>query len=333
MSIQTDEQVQGRLAARLSQSAGADVTIEGVKALSGGANSMSYLIDAEKDGQSWQLVLQQSQAQMPGRMSRAVQAEVQTRAEKGGVPVPHIVYVLTAEDDLGEGFVMEFVAGETLAPRYLRKEEFSAARKAMVGQTAEALARIHSLPVEDFRKLGLTSMSARESLLRLRDSYDAMGGGVPVFELAFARLEKRLPDDGPEVLVHGDYRSGNFIVGEEGLRSVLDWEGASLGHPLNDIGWLCTNTWRFGNWQKPVGGFGEREEFYRAYEAAGGPAVDRDLALVFEMYGSLRWGIVCWQMAEQHLAGEAVSVERAAIGRRVSENEADLIYMLQKGAL
>ena len=322
-----------RLSALLSAASNATVEVADVKALSGGANSMSYRIDATKDGTPWPLVLQQSQAETMGRMTRAVQAAVQTRAVKGGVPAPEIVAVLTPQDGLGKGFVMAFVDGETLAPRYLRTDEYADARRAMTTQTAEALAKIHQLPVDDFRELGLNEVSARKSLLSLRDSYDALGGGVPVFELAFAHLEKRLPDDGDPVLVHGDYRSGNFIVGKEGLRSVLDWEGAHIGHPLTDIGWICTNTWRFGNWQSPVGGFGEREAFYRAYEAAGGPPVDRELALDFEMFGSLRWGVICWQMAEQHLSGEAVSVERAAIGRRLSETEADLIYMLRKGAL
>lgn len=324
---------QSRLATLLSEASGGKVSITDMTPLSGGANSMSYLIEAQREGTPWPLVLQQSQAAMPGRMTRAVQAAVQTRARDGGVPAPRIVYVLAPQDELGEGFIMEFIAGETLAPRYLRSETYEAARRAMVGQTAEALAKIQTLPTGGFEELGLNRTTARQSLLSLRDSYDAMGGGVPVFELAFSRLARVLPDDGDPVLVHGDYRSGNFIVGEEGLRSVLDWEGAHMGHPLIDVGWLCTNTWRFGQWRKPVGGFGDREDFYRAYEAAGGAPVDRQLALAFEMFGSLRWGVVCWQMAEQHLAGEAVSVERAAIGRRVSETEADLIYMLRKGAL
>src|SRR3546814_11585116 len=100
-----------------------------------------------------------------------------------------------------------------------------------------------------------------------------------------------------------------------------------------DIGGLCTHTWRFGRTDQPVGGFGEREAFYDAYEAAGGRPVDRDLALAFEMHGSLRWGVMCMQMAAAHLSGEVASVERAAIGRRVSQTEADLLYMLKSGAL
>lgn len=293
---------------------------------------MSYFVDARRGDAPWPLILQQSANETGSRrMTRAVQAAVQQRAGENGVPVPEIVYVLAPQDGLGEGFVMSFVPGESLAPRYLRRDQFGGAREALTRQTAEALAKLHSIRATAFDGLDLPVLDAPAQLRMLRDSYDEMGGAVPVFEMAFVRLERRLKPCSTPVLVHGDFRSGNFIVGEEGLRSVLDWELAHLGDPLLDIGWLCTNTWRFGNWRKPVGGFGEREEFYRAYEAAGGKPVDREQAAAMEMLGSLRWGVMCLQMAAGHLEGDAVSVERAAIGRRVSETEADLVYIMKEG--
>ena len=332
MAVISEEAGFRKLAAVLSHAAGDTVTVRGVEALSGGAASMSYMVEAEKGGEEWPLVLQQSLGGGTSRtMSRAVQAAVQTRAGQGGVPVPPIVAVLAPQDGLGEGFVMEFVEGETLAPRYLRREEFGGARAAMTSQTAEALARLHALPARSFDDLALPVLDGPAQLAVLRESYNTLGAAVPVFEMAFAQLAERLSACERPALVHGDFRSGNFIVGEEGLRSVLDWELAHIGDPLLDIGWLSTNTWRFGNWRQPVGGFGERQAFYTAYEAAGGSPVDPDKALAFEMLGSLRWGVMCLQMAAGHLEGEAVSVERAAIGRRVSETEADLVHIMSRG--
>jgi aminoglycoside phosphotransferase (APT) family kinase protein len=293
---------------------------------------MSHILTATRDGDDYPMVLQQSFAgETPRSMSRAVQAAVQTRAGEAGVPVPEILLVLTPQDGLGDGFVMAFVAGETLAPRYLRQDDYAGARRAMTRQTASALARLHTAPAEVFAGLGLPVLDGPAHLQSLLASYDALDGAVPVFELAFAHLKRRLPPCQQPVLVHGDFRSGNFIVGKEGLRSVLDWELAHLGDPRLDIGWLCTNTWRFGNWQKPVGGFGDRQDFYHAYEQAGGAPMEADVAAAFEMLGSLRWGVMCMQMAAGHMEGDAVSVDRAAIGRRVSETEADLLYMLREG--
>ncbi|MEE4350853.1 MAG: phosphotransferase family protein [Pacificimonas sp.] len=334
MSELPEDKAAKTLAALLSEAKGEAVTVRGLTALSGGAASMSYLVDAARDGEPWPLVLQQSFGEGTSRtMSRAVQAALQTRAGENGVPVPTIELVLKPQDGLGDGFVMAFVEGETLAPKYLRLPDYENARAAMVTEVAAALAKLHAVPVSAFDGLGLPTLDGRAQLTALRDSYDAMKGAVPVFEMAFAQLEKRLKPCADPVLVHGDYRSGNFIVGEEGLRSVLDWELAHIGDPFLDIGWLSTNTWRFGNWQKPVGGFGEREPFYEAYEAAGGRSVDREQVLAYEMLGSLRWGVMCLQMASAHLTGDAGSVERAAIGRRVSETEADLIHIMREGSV
>ncbi|MBV7256549.1 phosphotransferase family protein [Pacificimonas sp. WHA3] len=337
MSDMKSDKRNPRLSSVLSKAAAAEVTVTSMTALSGGAASMSYLVETERDGGPWPLVLQVSSGDETGdpsrTMSRAVQAALQQRAANAGMRVPAIVAVLEPEDGLGDGFVMEFVSGETLAPRYLRKPEFAAARERLTTDTAQALAQLHGIARLEFEGLGLPVLDGPAQLGHLRDVYDSLGGGVPVFEMAFARLKDRLPPCKAPVLVHGDFRSGNFIVGKDGLRSVLDWELAHIGDPLLDIGWLSTNTWRFGNWQKPVGGFGQREAFYTAYEAAGGRPVDLRTALAFEMLGSLRWGVMCMQMAAAHLNGTAQSVERAAIGRRVSETEADLIHIMKHGSV
>ena len=329
--LDEDHQVRA-LAAILSDAAGEAVSIDSVEALSGGAASMSHKVEARRGDSDWPLILQRSfGATETAALSRALQAAVQTRAGRAGVPVARVVRVLTPQDRLGEGFIMEFIAGETIAPRYLRGERYAPARASLTRDSARALATLHAIPRAELTDLALPERDGPAELRSLRDTYDGLDGQVPLFELAFAALEASLQRcDGP-VLVHGDFRSGNFIVGKEGLRAVLDWELAHVGDPLLDIGWLCTNTWRFGNWDRPVGGFGEREAFYAAYEEAGGRAIDRERARAFELLGSLRWGVMCMMMASAHLSGEAVSVERAAIGRRISEVEADIAYALRHG--
>lgn len=323
-----------RLARVLERAVPGHVDVEAVIPLSGGASSLTYAVDAIREGQTWRLILQVTPpGQTADGMSRAVQAALQTRAGNAGVRVAEVVAVLTPQDGLGEGFVMAFVEGETLAPRWLRDDAYAEARAAMLADCAESLARIHAIGAEAVADLRLPVLTPQAQLRALRETYDRCEGTVPVFELVFAVLTDRLLEDDDLALVHGDFRSGNFIVGDTGLVAVVDWELAHVGHPLLDIGWLSTNTWRFGQTQMPVGGFAEREAFYAAYEAAGGRPVDRDLAFAFEMLGSLRWGVMCMQMGAAHLSGEVASVERAAIARRVSETEADILFMLKNGAL
>jgi aminoglycoside phosphotransferase (APT) family kinase protein len=96
---------------------------------------------------------------------------------------------------------------------------------------------------------------------------------------------------------------------------------------MEDLGWICVYSWRFGA-DPPVGGFGEREELFAGYEAAGGGKIDPAHVRWWEIFGSLRWGIVCKQQAWGHLTGYIRSVEHAAIGRRSAETEADLLNLI-----
>jgi len=94
---------------------------------------------------------------------------------------------------------------------------------------------------------------------------------------------------------------------------------------MEDLGWICVPSWRFGGIEKPVGGFGERRQLFAAYEAAGGAPVDPFRVRFWEVFGALQWGLMCAGMAEVYRSGMDASVERAMIGRRASEVEIDLL--------
>jgi aminoglycoside phosphotransferase (APT) family kinase protein len=323
------------IAAVLARAAEAMVTVSRVEALSGGAASATYAVDAWREGAAWPLILQcaAAGAVSDGGMAKAVQARLQQIAFRHGLPVAEVVAVLNPADGLGEGFVMARIDGEALAPRWLKSPDYAAARAALTGQCAAVLARLHALPLAETAGLGLPAGRIAAQRARLFDHYRSFGVASPVFDLAFAWLAERCGDAEPTALVHGDFRSGNIIVDDQGLAAVLDWELAHWGDPIEDIGWLCCNAWRFGQWQRPVGGFGEREAFYDAYAAAGGRAVDRSRAHMWEVWGSLRWGLSCLQLGNDHVSGRVRSVERAAIGRRVSEVELDLLHLIRFGGI
>jgi hypothetical protein len=77
-----------------------------------------------------------------------------------------------------------------------------------------------------------------------------------------------------------------------------------------------------------VGGFGDYDELVGAYEDETRLAVDRDALRWWEVMGTLKWGIMCIMQAWTHTAGFVRSVELAAIGRRVCENEWDVLNLL-----
>jgi aminoglycoside phosphotransferase (APT) family kinase protein len=97
---------------------------------------------------------------------------------------------------------------------------------------------------------------------------------------------------------------------------------------MEDLGWLCVKAWRFGG-ELPVAGLGTYDELFESYEAAGGAPVDPVVVHWWEVLGTWKWAIMCILQASVHLNGAARSHELAAIGRRVCENEYDLLLALE----
>ncbi len=226
--------------------------------------------------------------------------------------------------------LMSFVAGTSVAPRILRKPEFERARARLTAQLGEALARIHAIDPSGLD--GLLPASAGDPALAQIEEWerqlDEIGEPLPAVELGLRWLRANAPDPAEPRLVHGDFRLGNFIVDEDGLAAVIDWELAHLGDPAEDIGWLCIRSWRFGNDELPVAGVGRLDEFIQAYEAAGGEPVDRGRLRYWEAFGNVKWAVICARQAHDHLSGVRRSHELASLGRRICEPEWDLLQLV-----
>lgn len=302
----------------------------GAALLSGGASQETWRFDiAHPDGPIG-AILRRSPRGYGAAPSRAAglgaEAQLMQLAFEAGLPSPRVLHVLVPEDELGAGFIMQRVEGETIARKILRDAEFAAVRPHLARQIGGVLAGLHGLPLDQLPTL--RRMSAAREIADFERDYRSLNWPKPVFELALRWLRDH--DPGPsteETLVHGDFRNGNLIIGADGVRAVLDWELAHLGDPMEDLGWVCVNSWRFGEIDKPVGGFGSREELFAGYEAAG-RKVDPDRVRFWEVMGTLRWGIMCGGMMQRFREGPDHSMERAMIGRRASETEIDLLRLL-----
>jgi aminoglycoside phosphotransferase (APT) family kinase protein len=324
-------ELEAALAAAVRRRLAGATGVAALRRVSGGASQETWSFDATRDGAPLPLILRRRHGGEADAPPPSVAMRLETEAELIGlaaqraVPVPHVHFVLEPSDGLGSGYVMGRLEGETIARRILRDDAFAAVRPRLARQCGEILARIHAIPQESLPKL--MHADAAGQLAHYRAIYDSFDRANPVLELAFRWLADRLPPPAPATLVHGDFRNGNLLIGPDGVRGVLDWEIAHVGDPMEDLGWLCVNSWRFGA-EPPVGGFGTREELFAGYESAGGRKVDPARVHLWEILGTLKWGIMCMMQYGVFERGVDRSVERAAIGRRSSETEIDLLALL-----
>ena len=314
-----------QLAAVLKDTLGEAVTIEGLRQLTGGASRQTWSFDAvSPDGRRRPLILRRDppEAAREGMQTEALAFKAAGRA---GVPEPEIIAHSDDPSLVDAPFIlMERVEGETLARRILRDEEFAPVRPRLAGQCGEILARIHSIPLAE-----VPGLERPDVLQKLRETLAEFEDASPALELGLRWLEQHHPEPTDDVVLHGDFRNGNLVVGPDGIRAVLDWEQVHRGDPMQDLGYLCVRAWRFGA-DEPVGGFGPYADLFRGYERVSGRHVDPEVVRWWQLYGTVWWGVGCMRQAWRHLSGSERSVELAAIGRRVWEQEYDVLLLLEE---
>jgi aminoglycoside phosphotransferase (APT) family kinase protein len=327
-----------RLQQVLAQVLPGQIEINHPTRLSGGASQETWSFDAVCREGTLPLILRRTPggvARVATETSTSVPLETEAiaieAARAAGVAAPRVRYVLREADDIGQGYVMDRLSGETIARKILRDKEFDPVRPDLARQCGEVLARIHAVELTPALTAVLPVMDGPTQLRRYRDTYDLYDYPHPVFEMAFKWLEQRMQGARRQTLVHGDFRHGNLLISPKGIEAALDWELVHIGDPLEDIGWICTNAWRFGVQDKVVGGFGDLADLLAGYEGAGGAPVSEEDARTWIVYGSLKWGVMCMSMYQGFVRDR--SVERAAIGRRASENEIDLVNLIIGGKI
>ncbi len=302
--------------------------------MAGGASRELWSLELSLRGHQLALVLRRDPPGRLGEGDRSLEARLLRAAAEVGVPVPRVYWCCGDPALLGSPFfLMERVAGEAIPRRLLREERYGAARAGLCAELAGSLARIHRI---DPGRPELAELAAatsgvgtgREEVLRIGAALrELCVEPHPVLALAERWLLERAPAPARRAVVHGDYRLGNVIVGEDGLRAVLDWELCHLGDPVEDLGWLCVRAWRFGNEALPAAGVGTRETLLEAYARAGGAPVDPEALRFWEACGNFKLALVFVRQARVFLDG-LPSVELASLGRRTAEAEEELLRFM-----
>ncbi|MGH7865441.1 MAG: phosphotransferase family protein [Candidatus Binataceae bacterium] len=333
----SDGDFAGRLAAAVARQIGKPATLHDLQRLTGGATKTTWAFDADVNGARGKFIVQLASFATTGvpdplagigaHLSADEDAHLMIAAAKVGVPAPRVYAILDDSDGLGAGYITGRVDGETLGPRIVRDDRFAAPRAIMADRCGRILAAIHSVDLAQVPFL--KRYGAVEQIATQRKVVDHYRFRLPAIEFGLRWAAEHAPTPSRHTAVHGDFRNGNLIVGDDGIRCVLDWEIGHSGDPMEDVGWVCVKTWRFGG-KPPVGGFGTREQLFAGYEKASGHSVDPASVRFWEAFGGVRWAIGCLRKGLRYTDGtEPISIEQSAIGRRIEEPLWDYLNLIE----
>jgi aminoglycoside phosphotransferase (APT) family kinase protein len=335
------ERVRGGLEAFLSAAVGNTVAVVRLDRLPGGTMRDVWALDVDlPEGRSTErhrlvYLMDRDTTLSEARQSRGDEFLALVAMHRAGVRVPRPYWRIDtpAPDGLGPGLILERIEGETVARRIVGDPSLEAIRPRLVEQMGQELARIHAVkdvPIGRLAGAAAGQSPAEAQIARIERSLDEAGEPHPALELGLRWLKRRRPRCESLGVVHGDYRLGNIVVDpREGLRAILDWELAHLGHPGEDLGWVVMRFWRC--FDRPgLRGLGSADRFLEAYAAAGGARLDGEDQRFWEVLANTRWAVITLAQARRHLTGGERDLELASIGRRCAEVEWELLRLLDR---
>ncbi len=126
----------------------------------------------------------------------------------------------------------------------------------------------------------------------------------PIVRAAIRRLRRAPPPPAQKLsVIHGDYRTGNFMHDGQGrIIALLDWEMAHIGDPLEDLGWAIEPLWSYGETDR-VSGMLPRDEAIAIWEAASGLKLDPVAFAWWELFASVKGAAIWISAAKEFRAG------------------------------
>jgi len=319
-----------------------DVAISGLYRIPGGASRETWSVDARWLDNGREVSRGFIFRRDPDASLLVTDRDVEFRVMKAvaayGIPVPRMHWLETDGAWLDRPFfVMERIDGcETSPTKVLMDPRFFPGRDRLAGEFVDILARIHAL---DWRAAGLEFLGppAGESDCALteiekweavvdRDALEPQ----PVLRAAFRWLRRSLPAPAQRiVLVHADYRTGNFLCTPEGeIKGVLDWEMTHLGDPLEDVAWACIRPWRWLGDEK-IGGLMDRGDFYRRYAEATSIEANEDAVRFWEVLGNVKLAAIFITGARSFCDGRTRSPMMAFLGRNIARLEVEIMDLME----
>ena len=315
------------------------VQVQAFSKLSGGAIQDNYALSllfegVDQPGRRDYVVRCDAPSGVSASLTRPQEFAILRKAFDANVTVPEPFWLCDDERVIGRSFYVMSKAAGTASPQQLVGGDMpEAQRTELTRQFGRELGRLHQIkpPVSDLEFLTVpTEPAARARINLYRDYLAAIDEPHPVLEWALSWLEDNQPASGQPVLCHCDFRTGNYMVDQGRLTAVLDWEFATWSDPAEDLGWLCSRSWRFGADERQVGGIGHKSDLFAGYEEVTGETPDPNRVAYWEVMALVRWSAIALQQAKRHLSGEQSSLELALTGRMLPQMEYDLLTQIRE---
>ena len=307
--------------------------ITDLRLMTGGAIQQNWLLDVTVNGVPLETVLRtDATSSLEDSLSRAQEYALFKHAFGAGVTVPEPLWLSNDPKWIGKPFfIMRRVEGTAAGHKIVRNDAMGGGYKILAKRLGQELALIHTTKYGQAELDFLTRPTPNPALSRIaeyRAALDATDMPQPTLEWGLFWLEQNAPEPVKDlVLCHNDFRTGNYMVTEQALTGILDWEFAAWGDPLQDIGWFCAKCWRFGAANNEAGGISDRAGFYAGYEQTSGASIDQNAVLYWEVMATMRWAIIAMKQGDRHISGREPSLELALTRHIVPELELDILQM------
>ncbi|GAA1532467.1 phosphotransferase family protein [Nocardioides humi] len=266
-----------------------DLHFRGMSVIPEGHSGLTYFIDADGAPDArYVLRLPPPKARHLGPADVVRQGRIMAALRGEGVPVPRVHACGTDPDVLdGTPFLLVEAVDGVRAEIAVADTDSDTLAKA----TVEVLRRMHAVPVE---RTGLAGEPPADLPAEI-DRWSRLMSRAPAeLDVFGARLAQRLrdtcPPEEPPTLVHGDFTYGNILYRGGAVAAVIDWEIASIGQPLIDLGSLCTVAKRveFPRDPNPSGAVEARPEQLMEWYGADSAVTGWFVALSYFKYASIQ---------------------------------------------
>lgn len=290
------------IAARMPQAC--NVAVENLSRISGGASRETYRfrLSWTEDGQTRErkLILRRDPPASLIDTERRIEFEAYRAFRGSAVPVPEMLWLEEQDAALDHPFfIAEEIAGFEASPQLLRAPPYLETLAKLGERKWSILAEIAKA---DPAAVGLAQVMPAVAADACWDCELSYWEGVldedeseplPIIRAAIRWLRANPPPPAQKVgVVHGDYRTGNFLYDQAGgIHGILDWEMAHLGDPLEDLGWSLNPVWSFGTGL--AGGLLSRDEAIAIWERASGLRADPAALHWWELFNCVK-GQAIW---------------------------------------